>query len=127
MARLLLISPATKACPTSGAIIDPGILFAERCFCDTPWHQLSIQIGFVKGATQNDYVSPIERSDKQASVSQEVNRVTTTKPFSQTVRIFYASGVKGEPPVPLLGTQCPWQSTNLPYVNLTYIEGCELC
>ncbi|GFV68657.1 hypothetical protein TNCV_4883561 [Trichonephila clavipes] len=69
-------------------------------------------------------VSSIECSDKQAFVSQEVKkRVTATKPFSRTVRMCYASGVKGKSTVPFIETQCPGCLSDPPYVNVDMYRG----
>ncbi|GFS81825.1 DNA repair and recombination protein PIF1 [Trichonephila clavipes] len=73
--------------------------------------ELSIQIDSIKGAIQKNYISSIVCLDKQAFVSQEVNKIVmTTKPFSQTVCMS-----------PF--TQCLGQSNNPTYVNPDMYRG----
>ncbi|GFU62780.1 hypothetical protein TNCV_2013051 [Trichonephila clavipes] len=94
-------------------------LFGTRTYYTNWLRQKSREI-----SAQKDYESSIECSDKQASVSQEVKKVVTiTKPFSKTGRTCYASGVRGEPLVPFIVTQCSTKSTDTPYVDLEMYIG----
>ncbi|GFU72268.1 hypothetical protein TNCV_2313491 [Trichonephila clavipes] len=110
MARFLPFPLATKAYSFR------QYFSAKGCFCATPWrHNFLFGLARSKGLCLSSIVS----LDKQASVNHEVCiRIMTTKPFSQTIRMCYAPGVKGEPPMPFIETQCTGKSTNSLYVKL---------
>ncbi|GFV53473.1 hypothetical protein TNCV_3446071 [Trichonephila clavipes] len=88
------------------AIIRPGNTFPPKAASVTLLGtKISYSDWLRQGGAEKDYVSSIMCSDTQASVRHEINkRGITSKPFSQTVHMFYASSGKGEPPVPFIDT-----------------------
>ncbi|GFY12450.1 hypothetical protein TNCV_1798721 [Trichonephila clavipes] len=98
MSRLFLTSPASKVCPTSGDIILPNNTFPPRAASATLLSARTFYSDRLhEGGNTKNCVSSIVCLDKKAPVSQEVNKsVMTTKLFSQTVHMCYASGTKGD-------------------------------
>ncbi|GFW24774.1 hypothetical protein TNCV_1960411 [Trichonephila clavipes] len=80
-----------------------------------------------KGSITRSFL-PIERLDKQSSVSRETRKgVVTSKIFSEIARTCNALGVREEQPMAFMETQCPIWTTDPSYVNLDMYRWEEFC